>query len=131
MRINPRIRTVDALIEVLIESGFISEAVTNRCIVEGQLTDVGNLEIALSARDEDQDSEFCNEQSDIIRDNINDPSSAEIPPPELLQFASAASTSSLITVVEEEENPDQTPSGAPGLVVSFLALLASLLAVSI
>ena len=117
VRINPRARTLDALLEILVESGFISEEVTERCIVEGTFTDNGGLEVTLTAVDPDADAEFCNEQSEIIANNINDPVNA---PPEVLQFAGAAVTAPQIS--EEEEGG---PSGAAELAFSCLTLLVA------
>ncbi len=121
IRINPRLRTLDALIETLVRDGFIPAEVTARCELEAQVTSTGIIEISLSARDEDADSEFCNLQSQQVADAIDSPTVAI---PDVLQFAGAAvaaPTQQQISGGEGEED------GAPPLVVlSSLTLLVGL-----
>ena len=116
VRINPLQRTLDALVRVLVESGFIAEEITDRCLLEPSFTDNGDLEIGLSARDPDTDADFCFEQSEILAGQLNDPSQVPNAPPEILQFASAATSAPVIVV-------DDGFSNAPELAASSFILL--------
>ena len=94
VRINPRLRTLDSYIEVLVDSGFIDDEIVERCELEGTFTVTRNIQISLSAR-MDRDSDFCNDASERLAAAINNPSSISDDPrfaqvPEVLQFASAA-----------------------------------------
>ena len=122
--INPLLRTLDALVRVLVESGFISEEVTDRCLLEPSFTDSGDLEISLSARDPDTDADFCFEQSEILAGQLNDPSQVPNAPPEILQFASAATSAPAIIVDDNTGGtPDGSTDGAPELAASYFSLL--------
>ena len=94
-RINPAMRTVDDYIAALVDYGFITDEVTQRCDLEGYMTKTKNIEITLSAKT-DEDSEFCFEASESITAAINNPSTSNpggpqlMQVPEVLQFASAA-----------------------------------------
>ena len=130
VRINPRVRTLDAFAEVLVDSGFINSEITDRCELELSLTRTGNIQITLSAED-DEDSAFCNEASERLAAAINDPSSVSNDPrfaqiPEILQFASAAVTApnaAAITAVTEDVTESRF-NGAPLVkALSYLTLL--------
>ena len=117
VRINPRVRTLDAFAEVLINSGFINAEVTERCELEVSLTRTGNIQISLSARN-DVDSAFCNNASERLASAINDPSSVSGDPqfaqvPEILQFASAAVAAPNAAAISTNEVTD-TESGFNG-----------------
>ena len=97
VRINPTVSTLDDFMELLVDSDFIGDDITDNCDVEASLTTTGNIQIALTATpddddDDDDDDQFCNAASEIIAATINDlslvPQSAQVP--EVLQFASAA-----------------------------------------
>ena len=127
VNINPRVRTLDAFVEVLVDSDFIDETITERCELDASFTVTGNVQITLSARTDD-DSEFCNSASEMIANAINDLSSTELAEtslfaqtPEILQFASAAvAAPNLAAVVDEIDGAN----GAPVLAVSsFFTLL--------
>ena len=131
VRINPRARTLDAFLEILIESGFIDEEIIERCEVEGMLTRTRNIQLSLSVR-VDGDSEFCNDASARLAAAINNPSSVSDDPrfaqiPEILQFASAAvaaPNSNAVTIVNEV---DGGMNGAPAITASsFLSLFTIL-----
>ena len=97
-RINPSVRTLDDFIEILVESGFISDEVTDRCELEATLTTTRNFQITLSANNND-DAAYCSATADSLAKAINDPSSISddslfVQVPEVLQFASAAITAS-------------------------------------
>ena len=138
VRINPSVRTLDDFIELLVDSDFISDEITERCELEGSLTVSGNIQITLTARSDDEaDVEFCNAASEKIAAAINDlslvPQSAQVP--EVLQFASAAlaapntATTVVANTIPEvvgSANPGVNPgvNGAPVLkVLSYLTLL--------
>lgn len=130
VKINPRVRTLDDFIAVLLQSGFISEEVTERCELEAELTNTGNIQITLSARVE-EDSAFCNNASERLAASINDPSSVRsddsqfVSIPELLQFASAAVTAENIAVaISVDEVVNTSVNGGVALTsLSFLMLL--------
>ena len=130
VRINPRVRTLDAFAEILVDSGFINDETTERCELELSLTRTGNIQITLSAEDE-EGAAFCNEASERLAAAINDPSSVSADPrfaqiPEILQFASAAVTApnaAAITMVTEEGTESRF-NGAPSVkALSYLTLL--------
>ncbi|WP_156416077.1 hypothetical protein [Nitrosopumilus sp. Nsub] len=119
MKLNPRLRTIDDFIALLVESGFISDETTNRCELDVSFTSSENLQITLEARTPD-DEMFCGEESDRIARWINNPNiAADVLPPQVLQFASAAVSGEAI--VQEVIGF----SGAPAL-VSFLSLTFTL-----
>ena len=128
IRINPTLRTLDDFIEILVDSGFIDDEVTDRCELEGSLTTSRNIQITLSAED-DEDTKFCNDASQEIAAAINDLSSVSATTriPEVLQFASAAVAAPNIAaaaIVVERENSGM--NGAPILTAlrsSYFALL--------
>lgn len=109
VRINPTLRTLDDFVETLVDSGFIDEEVTDRCELEGSLTTSRNIQITLSAED-DEDTKFCNNASQEIAAAINNLSSVSAATriPEVLQFASAAvaapNTATAAIVVERENS---------------------------
>ena len=78
------------------DSGFVSDEITDRCELEATLTTTRNVQITLSS---EEDSAFCNKAGERLAAAINDPSSVSGDPlsvqiPEVLQFASAAVTAS-------------------------------------
>ena len=96
---------------MLIESGFILQEVVDCCHVQPSLTNAGDLEIELSARDEAADAEFCNLQSIALAEGLNSQSSSpDEPSPELLQFVGAASSAPLV----EDSEMRVTPGPEPG-----------------
>ena len=135
VRLNPSIRTLDDFIELLVDSDFVSDEITEKCELEASLTVSGNIQIVLSARsDDDDDGKFCNAASEFIATAINDlslvPQSAHVP--EVLQFASAAlaapintATTNVVDVVSEVvDNVNQGVNGTPVLkALSYLTLL--------
>ena len=139
VRLNPSIRTLDDFIELLVDSNFISDEITEKCELEASLTVSGNIQITLSARSDDQDdTKFCNAASELIAAAINDlssvPQSAQVP--EVLQFASAAlaapntATTDVVDVVNEVvDNVNQGVNGAP--VVKALSYLTLLLLIAL
>lgn len=129
VRLNPSIRTLDNFIELLVDSDFISDDITEKCELEASLTVSGNIQLALSSRSNDDDAEFCNAASELIAAAINDlsmvPQSVQVP--EVLQFASAAlaapNTASEI-VNEVIDNVNQSVNVAPVFkALSYLTLL--------
>ena len=134
VRINPRVRTLDAFVEILVDSGFIDEEVTERCELEGSFTMTRNIQLTLSAR-LDEDSDFCNDASKRIAAAINDPSSVSDDPqfaqiPEVLQFASAAVAAPNVAAIVDET--DDSMNGAPLLTaLSYLILLLVALTITI
>ena len=120
MELNPHARTVDRLLEILVESGFIRKESTDRCELEAQFTNVGDFEISLSAHDEDTDAQFCHAQCGILVDVINSPPTGEAAAvPEVLQFANAAVSAPLV-----EEADAGSEDGAVQLSLSTLALVS-------
>ena len=94
IRITDTVRTLDDFIEILVDSGIISDEVTERCQLEATLTTTRNIQITLSAQD-GEDPSFCSQASERLAAAINDPSSVSeeslfVQVPEVLQFASAA-----------------------------------------
>ena len=118
IRINPSMRTLDDIIEALVESGFISDEVIDRCGLEATLTTTRNIQITLSAQNND-DAAFCIGAGDDLADFINNPSSVSdnsqfVQVPEVLQFASAAITASI----------ELSDNGAPVLqALSYLTMV--------
>ena len=88
--INPRLRTLDSLYELLVESEIIPRQITERCNVEFTLTS-RNLQIVLSAKTSD-DEEFCNDQSTRIAELVDNPNELVKFAPDAFQFATAAVT---------------------------------------
>ena len=133
VRLNPSIRTLDDVIEALIDSNFIGDDITDKCDLEASLTVSGNIQIALSVRSQDDDdAKFCNAASELIAAAINDPTlapqSAQVP--EVLQFASAAlaapnmATTEVINEVPVVDDVNQGANGAPVFkALSYLAML--------
>ena len=134
VRINPSVRTLDDFTELLVDSGFISDDITERCELEASLTVSGNIQLVLSPRSDDEDdAEFCNAASERIAATINNlslvPQSAQVP--EVLQFASAAlaapntaTTDATNTVPEVVNNVNQGVNGTPVLkALSYFTLL--------
>lgn len=134
VRLNPSIRTLDDFIELLVDSDFISDEITEKCELEASLTVSGNIQITLSARSDDEDdTKFCNAASELIAAAVNDlslvPQSAQVP--EVLQFASAAlaapntATTDIVDVINEVvDNVNQGVNGTPVLkALSYLTLL--------
>lgn len=138
IRINPRVRTVDDFIDDLVDSGFISEEIVDRCDVEASLTATRNIQITLSA-DDDDDSAFCNRASERLAAAINDLSSITedsdfIQVPEILQFASAAvaaqktTVSGVVDVVNKVNNGAMNGASPTMFLFGFtLLVLASIL----
>ena len=91
VRLNPSVRTIDDFVELLIESGFISEETTERCDVSVSFTSSENLEINLEGVEPDDDV-FCGEESERLTQLINNPSAVDgsVARPQVLQFAGAA-----------------------------------------
>ena len=131
VRLNPSIRTLDDFIELLVDSDFISDEITEKCELEGSLTVSGNIQLTLSARSDDDDgnAEYCNAASKLIAAAINDlslvPQAAQVP--EVLQFASAAlAAPNTVTpdVIDTVDNVNQGVNGAPVLkALSYITLL--------
>ena len=134
VRLNPSIRTLDDFIELLVDSDFISDEITEKCELEASLTVSGNIQITLSARSDDEDdTKFCNAASELKAAAVNDlslvPQSAQVP--EVLQFASAAlaapntATTDIVDVINEVvDNVNQGVNGTPVLkALSYLTLL--------
>ena len=88
VRLNPSVRTIDDFVELLVESGFISEETTERCDVSVSFTSSENLEISLEGVEPDDDV-FCGEETERLTQLINNPSAAD-ERPQVLQFARAA-----------------------------------------
>lgn len=89
-RINPRLRVLDTLYGLLVESDVIATEVTERCEIEFSLSS-RNLQIILSARTSN-DEEFCSDTSSAIADIIDNPQRLTSFFPESFQFAAAAVT---------------------------------------
>ncbi len=133
VRLNPSIRMLDDFIELLVDSDFISGAITERCELEASLTVSGNIQLTLSPRSNDDNAEFCNAASKLIAAAINDlsmvPQSVQVP--EVLQFASAAlaapntaTTDGIDAVSEVVDDVNQGVNGAPVLkALPYLTLL--------
>ena len=136
VRINPSVRTLDDFIEVLVDSDFIDDEITEKCELEASLTMTGNIQITLSARTDDDDgadARFCNAASETIAATINDlslvPQSAQVP--EVLQFASAAlaapntaTTDVVKDVVTVDSGVNEGVNGAPVLkALSYFTVL--------
>jgi hypothetical protein len=136
VRLNPSIRMLDDFIELLVDSDFISDDITERCELEASLTVSGNIQLTLSPTGSDDD-EFCNAASKLIAAAINDlsmvPQSVQVP--EVLQFASAAlaapntATTDGIDAVSEVVDNVNGVNGAP--VLKALPYLTLLLLVSL
>ena len=119
MKLNPRLRTIDDFIALLVESGFIPDDLTSRCELDVSFTSSKNLQITLEALTPD-DEMFCGEESDRIARWINNPDiTADVLPPQVLQFASAAVSGEAI--VQEVIGYSGTPA-----LVSFLSLIFTL-----
>lgn len=87
-RINPRLRVLDTLYGLLVESDLIETEVTERCEIEFSLSS-RNLQIILSARTSD-DEQFCSDRSLAIAELIDNPERLMSYYPESFQFAAAA-----------------------------------------
>lgn len=135
-RINPRLRTLDSLYELLAESDIIPDEVTEHCDVELSLAS-RTLQIVLSAKTE-SDQEFCQEESIKIASFIDDPREATLRyTPDSMQFATAAVSASVVAdgvvSVSDSNIPDDSTmnGGASGLhifsihAIMFLASIAS------
>ena len=135
IRINPSVRTVDDIIEALVESDFISDEVTDRCELEATLTTTRNIQITLSAED-DNDVTFCNEASEKIAAAINDPSSVTGDPlsvqvPEVLQFASAAvSASYQPSTISATEGGSSRSANGSAILKGFSSLALAVFAIT-
>ena len=93
--VNPRLKTLDALVDAILESGFVTNEAKEKCEMEVSLTINGNIQISLSTENEKfNDSAFCNKASEELAAAINDPSSISggNQTPDVLQFARAAIT---------------------------------------
>ena len=126
IRINPTLRTLNDFIEILIDSGFIDDEVTDRCELEGSLTTSRNIQITLSAED-DEDTKFCNDASQEIAAAINNLSSVSATTriPEVLQFASAAIAAPNTAAAAIRENSGI--NGAPPILTDLHSLYFALL----
>ena len=87
-KINPKLRVLDALYGLLVESEIIPTEVTERCSIEFSIN-ARNLQIILTART-DADQEFCSETSVAIADIIDHPEMLQTYVPDSFQFATAA-----------------------------------------
>ena len=121
VRINPRTRTLDGFLEILVESGFIDQEITERCELEGTLTRSANIQVSLSAKTV-ENSKFCNEASERLAAAINNPSSR--PKPEVLQFASAAVAAPTATAIRGEVSGSTQATLSPYFVLHLLLIVA-------
>ena len=123
IRISNRARTLDALTEILAESGFIKKTISERCEVESTLTRSGDVQLSLSAKAV-EDSNFCNDASKRIAAAVNDPSSvSDSLKPEVLQFATAAVAAPTATDIINEVMDGVSRSMISPCVLLLLAVL--------
>lgn len=118
IRLNPNEQdTLDALLEQLVEYLSISD----RCELESALTSAGNLEIILTSSDED--SEFCNNETERIADKLNNGDGSVEARPPLLQFVSTAVTAPLVEG-SDESGGSGGDGGLPLVASTVLLFLA-------
>lgn len=125
VRLNPRVRTIDDFVGLLVESGFISEETTERCEVSVSFTSSENLEISLEGVEPDDDV-FCGEEGKRLTQLINNPSAADasVARPQVLQFAGAAL--SVEPVFEAVISPSSALS-----ITSYMSLVLLLIGITL
>ncbi len=118
IKLTPGHRTIDDFVESLIEAGFISEEIAERCEVGVSLTSSDNLEITLEGVGAD-DEMFCGEMADRLAELINNPSdsSDEVVRPPVLQFAGAAVSAPAVFEESLELNGAPTVTSAVSLLL--------------
>ena len=112
VQINPRLRPLDSLYQVLVESDIIEREVTQRCEVEFSLTH-RNLQIVLSAKTSG-DQEFCSNVASTVTSVISNPAQRLGFTPDALQFATAAVVGNPISITPG--NSDSSNSGAAEII---------------
>ena len=121
VKLNPRLQTLDDLLEVLLESEFIPKETIERCTFEASLTAAGDIQFSLSARDVDTDADFCWSQSEALAQAINSPAASL---PEALQFASAAvSASPILSTIESASHSPRLSVVSIAMTLFILLLL--------
>ena len=86
--INPELRNLDSLYEILLDSEIIPKNVSRRCDIDFLLVSQ-NLQITFSARTSN-DQEFCSKTSERVAEFIDNPRRITTYVPESFQFATAA-----------------------------------------
>lgn len=116
VRINPQLRNLDTLYELLVESGIIPSEVASRCNIEFSLA-YRNLEIILQAVTS-EDQEFCSDLSTRVAEVIDDPQGQEYVL-DSFQFATAAVSG--VPVLDDREY-----SGAVGQVTQSYSIFSAI-----
>ena len=123
-RINPQLRNLDTLYELLVESEIIPSEVASRCNIEFSLAN-RNLEIILQAVTSD-DQEFCSDLSTRVAEIIDNPQDREFVL-DSFQFATAAVSSAPVSDDRETtETTENSASGTVGQIAEYSSILSAI-----
>ena len=126
VKLNPRVRTIDDFVELLIDANFISVETVERCEVGVSFTSSENLEITLEGVGPDDDV-FCGEASMNLASLINNPPDEDLARPQVLQFAGAAiSAPAVFEEILRPSNGGQTLASVTSLIVLCVTAILAL-----